>query len=143
MDKYKQVDAWIKEQLKILSIRSGMNPMELAKEIGMSHTTYYDHRNVPSEFRVRELRKLDKIARKYGMTVIDDSTIFYDDEHLVEQLDILAIKAHIKTEQMAEIAGVSPSTYSQRRKAPGWFRLCELRKLDVLANHFGVQLFAS
>ena len=66
-------DQWLRDQLDILRIRSKLQPDKLAAIAGMSLASYYNRYNTPQEFRLRELRCLDKIARKYGMSVLQEA----------------------------------------------------------------------
>lgn len=62
-------DQWLRDQLDILKIRSKLQPDKLAAIAGISVASYYNRYNAPQEFRLRELRCLDRIARRYGMSL--------------------------------------------------------------------------
>lgn len=44
-------------------------------------------------------------------------------------------------DKLAQIIGTSRSSYYNRRRHPEEFRICELRKLDALANYYGYSIF--
>ena len=46
-----------------------INGMAIA---GISVASYYNRYNAPQEFRLRELRCLDRIARRYGMSLFTE-----------------------------------------------------------------------
>lgn len=66
-------DQWLRDQLDILRIKSKKTPKELAAIAGISPAGYYNRYNTPSDFRLRELRSLDMIAKKYGMSVLHEA----------------------------------------------------------------------
>lgn len=65
-------DQWLRDQLDILKIRSKLQPDKLAAIAGMSVASYYNRYNAPQEFRLRELRCLDRIAKRYGMRILQE-----------------------------------------------------------------------
>lgn len=65
-------DQWLRDQLDILKIRSKLQPDKLAAIAGISLASYYNRYNAPQEFRLRELRCLDRIARRYGMSLFTE-----------------------------------------------------------------------
>ena len=65
-------DQWLRDQLDILKIRSKLQPDKLAAIAGISVASYYNRYNTPQEFRLRELRCLDRIAKRYGMRILQE-----------------------------------------------------------------------
>lgn len=65
-------DQWLRDQLDILKIRSKLQPDKLAAIAGISVASYYNRYNEPQEFRLRELRCLDRIAKRYGMRILQE-----------------------------------------------------------------------
>ena len=65
-------DQWLRDQLDILKIRSKLQPDKLAAIAGISVASYYNRYNALQEFRLRELRCLDRIARRYGMSLFTE-----------------------------------------------------------------------
>ena len=65
-------DQWLRDQLDILRVRSKLQPDKLAAIAGMSLASYYNRYNTPQEFRLRELRCLDRIAKRYGMRILQE-----------------------------------------------------------------------
>lgn len=65
-------DQWLRDQLDILKIRSKLQPDKLAAIAGISVASYYNRYNAPQEFRLRELRCLDRIAKRYGMRILQE-----------------------------------------------------------------------
>lgn len=65
-------DLWLKDQLAILAIRSHKTPTELATIAGLGRACYYGRLRIPEEFSLKELRRLEKLARRYNMSVTVD-----------------------------------------------------------------------
>ena len=65
-------DQWLRDQLDILRVRSKLQPDKLAAIAGMSLASYYNRYNTTQEFRLRELRCLDRIAKRYGMRILQE-----------------------------------------------------------------------
>lgn len=65
-------DQWLRDQLDILRIKARKNARELAGICGISQAAYYNKYANPREFRLGELRSLDRIAKHYGMRILQE-----------------------------------------------------------------------
>lgn len=64
-------DKWLRDQIKILAIKADITPDEMAAIMGVSRAAYYNRLKNPDDFRRGELRRLDRLAERYGMTVME------------------------------------------------------------------------
>ena len=65
-------DQWLRDQLDILRIKSRKSARDLASICGISPAAYYNKYNAPQDFRLRELRCLDKVAKRYGLSILQE-----------------------------------------------------------------------
>lgn len=66
-------DQWLRDQLDILRIKARKNARELAAICGISQAAYYNRYANPQEFRLGELRSLDRIAKHYGLRILQEA----------------------------------------------------------------------
>lgn len=64
-------DQWLRDQLRILEIKSHKRPAEMAVLSGMSVASYYNRLRDPEEFRLKELRALDQLGRRFGVIILE------------------------------------------------------------------------
>ena len=62
-------DEWLRDQLTILQVKSRIDTGKLADIAGMSRASYYARLKNPEEFKLKELRRLDKLAQRYGLSM--------------------------------------------------------------------------
>ena len=62
-------DTWLQEQLTLLAMRSKKSAEDLANVAGVSRATYYNRYNTPEDFSLKELRKLNNLAKRYNMSL--------------------------------------------------------------------------
>lgn len=65
-------DQWLREQLDILQVKSRKTAGELAAIAGISQSSYYARYKSPQDFRVGELRSINRIAIRYGLSVLEE-----------------------------------------------------------------------
>lgn len=63
-------DAWLKDQLGVLVVRSKKSIDYLAKVSGMSRASFYNRLKSPEDFSLKELRLIESVARRYNMSVL-------------------------------------------------------------------------
>ena len=66
-------DQWLRDQLDILRIKARKNARELAAICGISQAAYYNKYARPQDFRLGELRSLDRIAKHYGLRILQEA----------------------------------------------------------------------